>query len=67
MYIPPEHTGKMTLTYIDTPTGGICKDYLDNYCQFHELSSIHMEKQSYYMSVVGDYIKFLEGIQYVEI
>lgn len=67
MFIPPEHTGKMTLTYIDTPTGGICKDYLGNLCQFHELSSIHMEKQSYYMSVIGDYIKFLEGIQYVEI
>lgn len=66
LYIPAGHTGKMTLTYIDEPTSGIITDYLGVESQFHELTSVHMEPQSYYMSIVGDYLKFLEGIQYVE-
>ena len=66
MFIPAGHTGKMTMTYIDKPTSGVVTDYLGNEWTFHELSSVHMEPQSYYMSVVGDYIKFLEGMQYVE-
>lgn len=67
MFIPKEHTGKNTLTYVDTELKGTLVDYLGVKAPFHELSSIHMEKQSYFMSLVGDYIKFLEGIQYVEI
>ena len=66
MFIPAGHTGKMTMTYIDKPTSGVVTDYLGQEWTFHELSSVHMEPQSYYMSVVGDYIKFLEGMQYVE-
>lgn len=65
-FVPAGHTGKMTLTYIDKPTSGIITDYLGNESVFTELSSTHMEPQSYYMSLVGDYIKFLEGVQYVE-
>lgn len=66
LYIPAGHTGKMTLTYIDFPTSGTLVDYLGTEWQFHELTSVHMEAQSYYMSMVGDYIKFLEGITYEE-
>ena len=66
MFIPAGHTGKMTMTYIDHPTSGYITDYLGKECLFHELTSVHMEPQNYYMSVVGDYIKFLEGVQYVE-
>lgn len=66
-YIPEGHTGKMTLTYIDEATAGILVDYLGNSAIWHERSSIHMENQSYYMSMISDYLKFLEGIQYVEL
>lgn len=66
-FIPEGHTGKMTLTYIDEETGGICTDYLGNSVPFHELSSIHMEPQSYYMSLLSDYLKYIEGVQHVEI
>lgn len=66
MFIPKEHTGKLTQTYIDKETSGLVVDYLGNVCSFKELSSVHMEPQSFYMSMVGDYLKFLDGIEYVE-
>ena len=67
MFIPAGHTGKMTLTYIENEMCGTLVDYLGNKFTYHELSAIHMEPQSYFMSLVGDYIKFLKGVQYVEI
>lgn len=66
-FVPAGHTGKMTLCYIEEETAGTLVDYLGNECEYNELSSIHMEPQSYYMSLVGDYIKYIEGVQYVEI
>lgn len=60
-------TGKLTLTYIEEEMKGTLVDYLGVKGEFHELSAIHMEPQSYFMSLVGDYIKFLKGVQYVEI
>lgn len=66
LYIPSGHTGKLTMTYIDGATSGVVTDYLGETSTFNELSSVHMEPQSYYMSMVGDYLKFLEGVQYVE-
>jgi hypothetical protein len=67
MFIPAGHTGKLTLTYIEEEIKGTLVDYQGVAGEFHELSAIHMEPQSYYMSLVGDYIKFLKGVQYVEI
>ena len=67
MYIPPEHTGKFTLAYLDNEIKGTLVDYLGVASEFHEMSSTHMEKQHYFMSLIGDYIKYLEGVQYVEI
>jgi len=66
LFVPAGHTGKMTLTYIEEEMKGTLVDYLGNTSEWHELSSIHMEPQSYFMSIIGDYIKFLEGVQYVE-
>ena len=66
-YVPAGHTGKMTLCYIEEETAGTLVDYLGVEHEYNELSSIHMEPQSYYMSLVGDYIKYIEGVQYVEI
>lgn len=66
MFIPAGHTGKMTLTYIEDEKKGMLVDYLGNSAEYYEKSAVFMEPQSYYMSLVGDYIKFLRGIQYVE-
>ena len=61
------NTGKLTMTYIEEEMVGTLVDYLGNPGTYHELSAIHMEPQSYYMSQLGDYIKFLKGVQYVEL
>ena len=66
MYIEAGHTGKLTMTYIDEHDSGVLVDYLGHAGIFDERSSIHMEPQSYFMSMVGDYLKFLEGVQYEE-
>lgn len=66
-YIPAGHTGKMTLTYIEKESSGTLVDYQGNEAVWHERSSIYMEPQGYFMSMVGDYLKYLEGIQYVEL
>lgn len=67
MYVPPGHTGKQTITYIETEDEGEVIDYLGNTAPYHELSSIYMEPQAYFMSVLTEYKDFLEGVQYVEI
>ena len=66
-FVPAGHTGKMSLTYIEDETYGTLVDYQGNVGVYNELSSVHMEPQSYFMSLVGDYIKYLEGVQYVEL
>lgn len=65
-FVPAGHTGKMSLTYIEEETYGTLVDYQGNVGVYNELSSVHMEPQSYFMSLVGDYIKYLNGVQYVE-
>ena len=67
MFIPAGHTGKSSVTYIDEFTTGTVTDYLGNTIIFQERSSVHMEPQSFYMSLIGDYLNFLEGVEYVEL
>lgn len=63
MWIPPEYTGKMTMSYIDRPTSGFVKDYFGNKAMYSELSSVHAEKQDYFMTLSESYEKFLKGIE----
>lgn len=67
MYIPAGHTGKQTITYIEQEDEGEVQDYNGVPGHYHELSSIYMEPQAYYMSILTEYKDFLEGVQYVEI
>lgn len=61
LYFPETATGKNTLTYIDKAFTDIIKDEDGVSCAIYELSCIHMEPQSYYMSLAVEYIKYLEG------
>lgn len=63
MKIDGEHTGKLTHFYIDDETSGIVEDYEGNPMQYHELSSIHMEKAEYNLDMHGfiDFINFIRG------
>lgn len=62
LYIPEEHTGKLTHTYIDYEQSGELTDYLGNVGFYHELSSVHLAPQDYSMGL-KEYIKFLEGVK----
>lgn len=66
-YVPAGYTGKLTITYIDYEFSHVLIDYYGVPSVVHEYSALHMEPQSYFMSMMGDYIKFLQGIEYVEI
>lgn len=63
MYIPAGYAGKMTHTYIDEPKSGEVTDYLGNTEKFSELSAVHLENADYSLSMVGDFINFVSGIQ----
>lgn len=62
LYIPPEHTGKLTHTYIDDEMEGYITDYLGNTAYFKELSSIHLEPCDYTMDMDMNYIMYLLGL-----
>ena len=63
LYFPAEATGKQTLTYCDDSYCQDCKDYLGITTPVMELSYIHMEPQSYYLSQTIEYLQFLEGFR----
>lgn len=64
--VPAGHTGKMTLTYIDDAKHGVVEDYRGVMGIYHSPSSIHMEPQGYEMNILPGYLKFLQGIQEVQ-
>ncbi|MBO7693173.1 MAG: hypothetical protein J6T10_11145 [Methanobrevibacter sp.] len=63
LYFPDDATGKQTLTYKDSVLVDQCTDYLGKTVTIYELSYIHMEPQSYYMSQTYEYIRFLRGFR----
>ena len=63
LYFPEWATSKQTLTYVDKPLVDQCTDYLGNKTNIFEMSYIHMEPQSYYMSQTADYLLYLRGFR----
>lgn len=61
LYFPAEFTGKQTLTYIDEPFIGECRDYTGQPAIVYEKSYIHMEPQGYSLSLTEEYLRFLAG------
>ena len=72
LYIPKEYTvngkklsgtGKNIHTYIDTTQKGVITDYLGNTAEYEELSSVHIEKADYTLSISDVYLSYLLSIQ----
>ena len=61
MEIPPAHSGRLTLTYIDYPTEGDLVDYTGIPYHYKELSSVHMENSEYTLSMSDAFLKYLKG------
>lgn len=63
MKIPPTHSGRRSMNYIDFETSGNVTDYLGNEGTFHELSSVHFETTEYNLSITDNYIKYFMDVQ----
>lgn len=63
LYIPPEHTGKNTHTYIDDERRGIVTDYLGNRAEYRELSSVHLMQADYSLSLAREYVDYILNVQ----
>ena len=63
LYIPPEHTGKLTHTYIDEPQEGLLTDYNGQVMEYIERSSVHLQKADYSLSLARQYVDYLFTIQ----
>lgn len=62
--VEPEHTGKLTHTYIDEEIKGTVTDLHGVAGSYHELSYIHLEKAPFRLSLAdeyADYIQILTG------
>lgn len=60
--IPPENSGRLILSYIDNETTGTVVDMFGVPYEYHELSSIHMEKSEYNLSMSEEFVRYLEGL-----
>ena len=63
MYIPPEHTGKLTHTYIDEPMQGEAVDYLGNRFTYNERSGVHLGPCEFSLSLTDQFLRLLGGIK----
>lgn len=61
--IPPENSGRLILSYIDNETVGTVVDMFGVPYEYHELSSIHMEKSEYNLSMSEEFVRYLEGLR----
>ncbi|MCQ2966745.1 MAG: hypothetical protein MJ250_08455 [Alphaproteobacteria bacterium] len=60
MYIPKEHTGKMTHTYIDEYQSHDVTDYLGQTTHVTSYSSIHLESCEFTLSLSEKYVDFIK-------
>ena len=63
MHIPPEYTGKLIHTYIDSEMEGVIIDYTGRAYKYHELSGVHLEPADYTMGIDGDFIDYCLNIK----
>lgn len=67
LYIPADYTGKNTHTYIDDEREGEVTDYLGRTCHYDELSSVHLEKADYSLSLSREYIDYILNVKTMKV
>ena len=63
LYIPPEHTGKLTHTYIDEEISGVLYDYLGEPYEYNELSFVHLAPCDFTLSIAKQYMNIINLIR----
>ena len=66
LYLPPEATGKNLLTYIDEERTFTLVDYNGQSLEIKTPSSVHMEPEGYLFSINAEYLRFLNGLEFVD-
>ncbi len=61
--VPEDSTGKLTHTYIDDETEADITDYMGVTGHCHELSSVHLWKQDYNLSLAENYLMYIRGFR----
>ncbi|MBR3598259.1 MAG: hypothetical protein IKL53_00095, partial [Lachnospiraceae bacterium] len=61
MFIPADHTGKLTHYYIDETMEGEAVDYLGNRFTYYERSGIHLAPCEFSLSLTETFLKLLGG------
>ena len=63
MQVPKADSGKLTAYYDDEVKECIIKDFQGHYTKVKSLSSVHLSKASFEMSMSKKYIKLLEQLE----
>ena len=63
MQVPKDASGKLTAYYDDEEKECIIKDFQGHYTKVRSLSSVHLSKASFEMSMAEKYIKLLEQLE----
>ena len=67
MYIPAEHTGKLTHTYIDDTMMGQAIDYQGHKFDYLERSGVHLSPCDFSLSLTWQFLKMIDGLKDVEV
>lgn len=62
MIIDKDHSGKLTHTYLDYEQHGIMTDYRGNVMKYDEMSSVHLEKSDYRMTMTEEFRDYVKGV-----
>lgn len=62
LFIPAEHTGKLTHTYIDYPMVKTVTDFQGNSCIVESKSGVHLEPTEFTLSISIQYAQFLKHL-----
>lgn len=63
MKVPAEHSGRLTITYIDDVQRGTVTDYKGNIYHYETRSGVHMEPSSYTLNITRLFIDYLKEIK----
>lgn len=61
LYVPKEHTGKLTHTYIDIPFHDLLTDYTGQTMPIMERSCVHLEPQDYSLNLSESFLQYLNS------
>lgn len=63
LYVPAQHTGKLTHTYIEEEQMDVLVDYQDNSFLYSEQSAVHLAPCDFSLSISDTYISLIDSLR----